>query len=115
MTLRLWMAVLAVALANVVFGLWSFAPVAPPSATVGGAAESARPFVYPPRLSAPQEDVVHGLDVADSTPAPAPAPKKAAPAANCNVAACEAAYRSFRAEDCTYQPFDGGRRLCTKR
>lgn len=39
-------------------------------------------------------------------------PDAAAPA--CNVQACEAAYRSFTASDCTYQPFDGPRRLCTK-
>ena len=43
----------------------------------------------------------------------------AAPVANaappaCNVAVCAAAYRSFTAADCTYQPGDGPRRLCTK-
>lgn len=32
----------------------------------------------------------------------------------CNVAACTAAYYSFRASDCTYQPTFGPRRLCTK-
>jgi hypothetical protein len=32
----------------------------------------------------------------------------------CNEQACGAAYRSFRASDCTYQPFEGERRLCTK-
>lgn len=30
----------------------------------------------------------------------------------CNIPACESAYRSFRAEDCSYQPYDGPRRLC---
>lgn len=35
-------------------------------------------------------------------------------AASCNVNACSAAYRSFRASDCTYQPSNGDRRLCTK-
>jgi hypothetical protein len=43
----------------------------------------------------------------------APEPTQAAPA--CNVQACEAAYRSFTAADCTYQPLDGPRRLCTKK
>ncbi|MEZ5789188.1 MAG: PBP1A family penicillin-binding protein [Xanthobacteraceae bacterium] len=37
----------------------------------------------------------------------------AAPA-SCDVAACENAYRSFRASDCTYQPYRGRRRLCEK-
>jgi len=33
----------------------------------------------------------------------------------CDVQACASTYRSFRASDCTYQPFDGGvRRLCEK-
>jgi hypothetical protein len=33
----------------------------------------------------------------------------------CDILACAGAYRSFRANDCTYQPFDGGaRQLCEK-
>lgn len=38
----------------------------------------------------------------------------AAPAPRCDLDACAAAYRSFTPEDCTYQPFDGPRLLCTK-
>jgi BA14K-like protein len=30
----------------------------------------------------------------------------------CNVDACTAAYRSFRASDCSYQPFEGERKFC---
>ena len=30
----------------------------------------------------------------------------------CNVAACASAYRSFRESDCSYQPFEGPRRIC---
>jgi hypothetical protein len=37
----------------------------------------------------------------------------AAPA-SCHVAACQQAYISFTANDCTYQPLEGPRRLCTK-
>jgi hypothetical protein len=40
------------------------------------------------------------------------APPAASP--RCDVQACAAAYRSFRASDCTWQPFEGARRLCTK-
>ncbi|MAW85251.1 MAG: hypothetical protein CMJ42_01850 [Phyllobacteriaceae bacterium] len=37
------------------------------------------------------------------------------PPAYCNYNACARAYRSFRASDCTYQPYGGGpRRYCTK-
>ncbi|HET9717833.1 MAG TPA: BA14K family protein [Pseudolabrys sp.] len=32
----------------------------------------------------------------------------------CNVDACAAAYISFRSADCTYQPLNGPRRICTK-
>lgn len=39
--------------------------------------------------------------------------RDAAPA-SCDVAACESAYHSFRASDCTYQPYRGRRRICEK-
>lgn len=32
---------------------------------------------------------------------------------HCDVQACANAYASFRASDCTYQPFEGARRVCT--
>jgi 1A family penicillin-binding protein len=32
----------------------------------------------------------------------------------CNVQACARAYRSFRASDCSYQPYDGPRQLCER-
>ena len=44
----------------------------------------------------------------------APKPESAPAAQNCHVEACKAAYRSFTASDCTYQPIGGPRRLCTK-
>jgi hypothetical protein len=51
----------------------------------------------------------------DATTETAQADSQQAKAPNaCNVQACGAAYRSFRASDCTYQPYDGPRRLCTK-
>jgi len=36
-----------------------------------------------------------------------------APVPRCDVQACTARYHTFTASDCTYQPFDGPRRLCT--
>ena len=47
--------------------------------------------------------------LAQKPAAPAEAPKPL-----CDVAACAAAYHSFRASDCTYMPTAGVRRLCTK-
>jgi penicillin-binding protein 1A len=32
----------------------------------------------------------------------------------CNIDACRRAYRSFRERDCTYQPWRGPRRICTR-
>jgi 1A family penicillin-binding protein len=32
----------------------------------------------------------------------------------CNIQACSRAYRSFRASDCTFQPYRGPRRICEK-
>jgi hypothetical protein len=40
--------------------------------------------------------------------------KNAGAPSTCNVNACASAYHTFRASDCTYQPYDGPRRLCTK-
>jgi membrane peptidoglycan carboxypeptidase len=44
------------------------------------------------------------------------APMNPVPAkqAQCDHAACAAAYQSFRSSDCTYQPYSGSRRLCDK-
>jgi hypothetical protein len=32
----------------------------------------------------------------------------------CNVSLCESSYQSFRASDCTYQPFSGPRQYCAR-
>jgi membrane peptidoglycan carboxypeptidase len=37
-----------------------------------------------------------------------------APAIACNYDACAQSYRTFRPSDCTYQPYSGPRRLCTR-
>lgn len=48
-------------------------------------------------------------------PAAAPAaPVVATEQPKCDIAACSAAYHSFRASDCSWQPFDGPRRFCDK-
>jgi hypothetical protein len=36
------------------------------------------------------------------------------PPAHCNVSLCESYYQSFRASDCTYQPFSGPRQYCAR-
>ena len=94
-------------------------PVAPPAIAKAPAAApapaktvaQAQPVIAPPpdaKVNAPPsapavaaaEPEAAPADVAAAEPAPEPAPK-------CDVRACEAAYISFRAEDCTYQPSFG--------
>lgn len=45
-------------------------------------------------------------------PTPRPRPPLGARDRACPVAACAARYRTFRASDCTFQPFDGPRKRC---
>ena len=111
MQLRVSLAVLAVALANVLFGLdWRAAPEAPPLT----ASASMQPVAFPEQPAWPIEPVKPESADASAGKSASEARAQAAPP-GCNVAACEEAYRSFRATDCTYQPTRGPRRLCTKR
>lgn len=61
------------------------------------------------QAAAANENELRPSDVPQS--AAQPVAQAAAP--HCDVAACASAYRSFRAADCTYQPFTGPRRVCT--
>ncbi len=65
----------------------------------------------------PRQLCTKGKPPAAESPATAAVPATPAPEARaqaCNIDACASAYRTFTAEDCTYQPSDGPRRLCTK-
>jgi hypothetical protein len=85
------------------------APLAPmtPKATIGA------PIVQPSLVGpgGPKAPASSGVaaQVAPQQPIAAPEPEVA-----CNAVACTAAYRSFRASDCTYLPAAGPRKLCTK-
>ncbi len=63
---------------------------------------------------APPGDKQPAAKTADNAAQSAPQPLAAPSAAHCNIAACSAAYRSFRAADCTFQPLHGRRRLCMR-
>ena len=82
-----------------------------PAKTAAKTVAQAQPVIAPPpdaKVNAPPpapavaaaEPEAAPADIAAAEPAPEPAPK-------CDVRACEAAYISFRAEDCTYQPSFG--------
>jgi hypothetical protein len=138
MRLAVYGAVLAITLGSVLLGLdWVSAPMSPMVDTQAGLHAVAPPRVIvapappvspapaspkasigvpivPPSLVAPKGPnvpVSAGAAPQDSTPAPIAAPE---PRVRCNVEACTAAYHSFTASDCTYQPSNGPRRLCAK-
>jgi len=85
-----------------------FAPLNPPVPTAPPANLGA-PIIAPDLTPSPSAS--SGAAAQAATEAPAATPE---PPAHCNVNACTAAYRSFRPADCTYQPSDGPRRLCSK-
>ncbi len=74
--------------------------VKPPVETTGSANASV-PAAAPVAAATPTTPATPATSAAASPPANA-----------CNVAACAAAYRSFRESDCSYQPFEGPRRYC---
>jgi len=77
------------------------APAAPSPTPV---AANPPPAVDPPPPPAPVTDAsAPSADVAAAEPAP-----------KCDVRACAAAYFTFTAADCTYQPSNGERRFCDK-
>lgn len=87
----------------------------PASATTGVAPNMAA--VQPPAAAAPQSETAGSApaNAADDTAIMTESNVDAAPQAAaplCDVQACAAHYRSFNPADCTYQPFDGPRRLC---
>lgn len=71
--------------------------------------------------SPPQQQATTAAPPNDEQP-PAPTnpaaaasqPAVAQSSAHCDVQACAAAYRSFRASDCSYQPFGRARQVCSR-
>lgn len=144
MSLLLYLAVVVVSLSGVIFGLdWAAAPApeyrpathvvvrshGPPPVQHLGSDAATRPVVpAAPNVTVAVKPVAPTLPaqpptVAAANPPSAPVVEPEAPPAaiavaeplpKCDVNACQAAYISFRAADCTYQPSFGPRRLCEK-
>lgn len=84
-------------------------PAAPASGAAAPAVQAAVPAAPAAVAAAPA-----AVNAAESQP-PAAAVATQAPAPPpCDIDACTSAYHSFRPSDCTYQPNEGPRRLCTK-
>jgi hypothetical protein len=133
MRLAVYGAVLVIALGSVLLGLDRLpAPMSPMVDTAAGLAAAPAPALQPaaaqPLRSVPSATIgapivppVLAAPASPAAPVPAPAAAQAAapvpapePEVRCNVDACTAAYRSFRPSDCTDQPSNGPRRICTK-
>lgn len=135
MRLAVYGAVLVIALGGVLLGLDRLpAPMSPmvdtpaglraaaPAAPVQAPAAQAVPAPPNTAIGAPIVPPTLAAPATPATPTTAGAAAQAAaagvaapePKARCNVDACTAAYRSFSPSDCTYQPSNGPRRLCTK-
>lgn len=88
-------------------------PASSPVETAGKAVSSAPVAATPAQPASPTPAVA--ATAPEPAPLVAPEPEPATAAVPlCDIQACERAYRSFTASDCTYQPNDGPRRLCTR-
>src|SRR4051794_12768702 len=134
MSFLVYFFVLLVAATSVLFGLdWMQAPLQAPPApertiqtvvpapalapAAAQAAATTQPAATAQSTAAPARPV-ESSGVAPAGSQPVEEVKAEAseskPAALCDVDACERAYRTFTAADCTYKPSYGPRRLCTK-
>lgn len=98
---------------------------AEPASTAQPAPVAAAAQAPPPQLAREVKPEVKTEPAATTQPAPTPVveaktepavaaqPVTQQAASSCNVQACGAAYHSFRAADCSYQPSAGPRRACT--
>ena len=87
----------------------------PPKCDIAACERAYRTFTASDCTYQPSGDVPRRLCTKGTPPTAASVVRPDARAqASCNIAACSDAYISFNASDCTYQPSDGPRRLCTK-
>jgi hypothetical protein len=117
MSFLVYLFVLLVAACSVVFGLdWMQAPLQAPAhrppQTQTAKAEPEKPAVKTDTVSAKHAETT-GTSSQSVEPAAIQQETKAA-AALCDISACEQAYHTFTPADCTYKPYDGPRRLCTR-
>ena len=122
---RLWQTVMAILL---VTGAPAWAQVPANSGSPRAAQEVQGSQLLPeaqppfsPALTGGTAKAAQGDNTAAARPFPVPAEGVAAasgstaPPAQCAISACAGMYRSFRASDCTYQPYTGGpRQLCER-
>src|SRR5262249_45645729 len=87
---------------------------ATPTPTPGAPKATIRAPIVAPPPAAPGSANVPASSAASAQAVAAEPVVTRQPEVRCNVNACAAAYQSFRAADCTYQPSNGPRKLCAK-
>jgi len=88
----------------------------PPSSEVADAKPkedgAAKPVAETTGTAAKDDENPDRSNVAAASTAASTAASDSGAPNSCAIAACSNAYRSFRASDCTYQPFEGPRKMC---
>lgn len=122
--LNAFFAVLIVVFINVLLGLdWQAAPLTPMPETKAAIYATPPPApalaVTPPpasiRRDVPNAAPNSNVAIPDNSATENATPIVQTPSKpKCDVIACSSAYHSFQESDCTYQPSNGPRRLCTK-
>ena len=88
-----------------------------PSEPAVSAPDKAEPADKPEPAQRAVTETTGSAPPSEAAPQPSPSPPRATNVvakSQCDVAACTAAFSSFRAADCTYQPIEGARQLCVK-
>jgi membrane peptidoglycan carboxypeptidase len=98
---------------GIVIGVWVGNDDNSPMDRVTGGGIPARIF-REVMLAAIARQGATGAAAGASATVPEALPVQAEAAPQCDIRACSAAYRSFDAATCTYQPWEGPRRLCTR-
>ena len=96
---------------------------APASAPTSGPTSVRTEVIKPPSSSAGQTIQSNSPDASSDGNSPLQRAEVQPPSTNgrssseqagCDISLCERSYRSFRASDCTYQPYGGPRQYCTR-
>ena len=121
MSFVVYFVVVLITASSVLFGLdWLQAPMSPMPVSqyqlrAAKLPEPAQPAVAATQVPpAPVAVVAPPVQQQEPAPIVVPEPVAAAAPPRCDIGACTTAYRSFTSADCTYQPLEGPRRLCTK-
>lgn len=83
------------------------AAVTEPNSTISEQPEPVKSPVEPTHVTSPDNPVANEAQISTLGQSTSNQPP-------CDVSLCERYYRSFRASDCTYQPYGGPRQYCTR-